>query len=79
MDIDGLSSFRPGDPNGEDGEFFAEDAREVGAGTAACGLVGAAVGCVIAASLPAMVVGACVAGVLYSGGCGVKALWNKLT
>ena len=79
MDIDGLSSFRPGDPNGEDGEFFAEDAREVGAGTAAFGLIGGFIaGVTVAASVVPILAGVTVGGGLYAAGCGVKKLWNKL-
>ena len=79
MDIDGLNSFRPGDP-GEDGEFFGEDAREVGAGTAAFGLLGGFIaGVTVAASIVPIVAGVTVGGGLYASGCAAKWLYHKIT
>ena len=79
MDIDGIGlQNRPGDPPG--GPFFAEDVPEAAAGTVVFGIVGGAVavGAAGVAAVP-IAIGITVGAGLYSGGCGIKALWNKLT
>ena len=79
MDIDGLNSFRPGDPGeGEGGEFFAEDLPEAAAGATVFGIVGGvvAVGASGVAAVP-IVIGITVGSGLYSAGCAIKWAWNQ--
>lgn len=78
MDIDSIGpKNRPGDPPGS--PLFGEDAQEISAGATVFGLIGGITGLAAAgAAVVPIAVGATVGAGLYSLGCGIKFLWNKL-